>query len=150
MAKFTQTYSHLFAESRYIYIYAFSRCFYPKQLTGYTFFYEYALMLVCFVFYSQTDLLGVCCVRQQRPSARIRSLFPTSACSAGRKPVFHWLGERTGGGVSRDSAHYSCTPKAEVVGLKTASDHFITDSERTKTEGLNEGLLTCTESRNDE
>ncbi len=107
-------------------------------------------MLVCFVFYSQTDLLGVCCVRQQRPSARIRSLLPTSACSAGRKPVFHWLGERTGGGVSRDSAHYSCTPKAEVVGLKTASDHFTADSERTKTEGLNEGLLTCTESRNDE
>lgn len=92
------------------------------------------------VFYSQTDLLGVCCVRQQRPSARLRSLLPASACSAGRKPVFHWLGERTGGGVSRDSAHYSCTPKTEVVGLKTASDHFTADNEITKTEGLNEGL----------
>ncbi len=77
---------------------------------------------MCFVFSSQTDLLGVCCVRQQRPSAGIRSLLPASACSAGRKPLFHWLGERTGGGVLRDSAHYSSTPKTEVVGLKTASE----------------------------
>lgn len=69
----------------------------------------------------QTDLLGLCGVRQQRTSARLRALVPSSARSAGSKPLLHRLCERTGGGVWRGPAHHSPAPKTKVVGLNTTT-----------------------------